>query len=133
MLGRLPKNKVGMRVALRRSMRVGRDTGILVWCQIVCEGPLERSVGANMFESLDDGLVSKRALPLRAFAIRSETQLMEQLRLQPAVPLVGRARARRAGVGADGVHEEPRTAAEGGGCAQVLGRTFAPHSAFLVA
>jgi len=32
-----------------------------------------------MFESLDDGLVSKRALLLRAFAIRSETQLMEQL------------------------------------------------------
>ena len=43
-------------------------------------------------------------------------------RLQSAVPLVRRAWRRRAGVGADGVHEEPRPAARGRGGAQVSRR-----------
>ena len=53
-----------------------------------------------------------RALLLQAFyTIRSETAADGAAALQLAVPLVRRARGRRAGVGADGVHEEPRAAA----------------------
>jgi hypothetical protein len=49
-------------------------------------------------------------------------------RLQPAVSLICRARRRRAGVGADAIYEEPRTAIGGGGCAQVSGRAFEPQA-----
>ena len=55
-----------------------------------------------------------RALLLQAFfSVRSERQLMEQIELQSAVPLVRRAADGRAGVGCDGVHQEPRPAAGG--------------------
>jgi hypothetical protein len=65
-----------------------------------------------------------RALLLQVFyTIRSERQLMEQ----PAVPLVCRARRRRAGVGADGFHKEPGTAVPGGSGAQVPGRAVEPQ------
>ena len=48
-----------------------------------------------------------RALLLQAFyTIRSETQLMEQLHDNLLYRSVCRARGRRAGLGADGVHEE---------------------------
>ena len=49
-----------------------------------------------------------RALLLQAFyTIRSERQLMEQ----PSLSLVRGARRGRGGVGADGVHKEPRSVA----------------------
>ena len=49
-----------------------------------------------------------RALLLQAFyTIRSERQLMEQ----PSLSLVRGARRGRGGVGADGVHQEPRSVA----------------------
>src|SRR6516162_5423931 len=41
--------------------------------------------------------------------------------------MVRRARGRRAGMGADGVHQEPRSAAGGGGRAQVPGRAAEPQ------
>ena len=54
------------------------------------------------------------ALLLQAFyTIRSETQSDGAAALQPAVPLVRRAWRRRTGMGADGVHEEPRASAAG--------------------
>jgi hypothetical protein len=66
-----------------------------------------------------------RALLLQAFyTIRSETQLMEQLDYNLLYRWFVGLGGRRAGMGADGVYEEPRTAAGGGGCAQVPGRTF---------
>jgi hypothetical protein len=55
-----------------------------------------------------------RALLLQAFyTVRSEQLTDGAARLQPALPLVRRARRRRAGVGADGVHEEPGPASRG--------------------
>jgi transposase len=63
-----------------------------------------------------------RALLLQVFyTIRSERQLMEQLHYNLSVPLVRWAGGRRACVGADGVHEEPGTPAQGGSRAQVPG------------
>src|SRR5262249_40254753 len=68
-----------------------------------------------------------RALLLQAFyTIRSESQ-HRAAQLQSAVSLVCRARGRRAGVGANGVHQEPRAAVGGGGCAQVPGRVVEPQ------
>jgi hypothetical protein len=55
-----------------------------------------------------------RALLLQAFyGVRSERQLMEQVTYNMAVPLVHRPVDGRAGVGRDGVHQEPRAPAEG--------------------
>jgi transposase len=48
-----------------------------------------------------------RALLLQVlYTIRSERMLMEQLQIQPVVPLVCRPEYGRAGVGADGVQQE---------------------------
>jgi hypothetical protein len=69
-----------------------------------------------------------RALLLQAFyTIRSETQLMEQLDYSLLYRWFVGLGVDEPVWGADGVHEEPRTATGGGGCAQVLGRTSEPQ------
>ena len=61
-----------------------------------------------------------RALLLQTFyTIRSERQLMEQLDYNLLYRWFVGFGCRRGGVGADGVHEEPRPAAGGRRCAQV--------------
>ena len=68
-----------------------------------------------------------RASLLQAFySVRSERQLMEQDRLQPAVPLVRRARHRRCRLGPFGVLEEPRPAVGRGRGGEVPGGGTAP-------
>ncbi|MEC5214415.1 transposase [Polaromonas sp. CG_9.5] len=53
-----------------------------------------------------------RAMLLQVFySIRSERQLMEQVAVQPAVPLVHRPGDGRCGVGAHGIYEKPRALA----------------------
>jgi hypothetical protein len=69
-----------------------------------------------------------RALLLQAFyTIRCESPTDGATSLQLAVPLVRRAWSRRAGIGANGVHKESRTAAGGGGRANVSGRVLEPQ------